>query len=229
MSYEIYCDESRHIEKDLKDRFMVVGGVYLPASERDRIAVSINDLRQKHNCLGEIKWNNVSPAKLQFFLDLVELFFSSPELFFRCIVIDKATLKHEQYNQGSHDIFFYKAYYLLLKKPISYFKKCQTYIAYKDKFSGANSNELIRILKRKFLLQINILDPIIIPAKDSVFIQLADLLIGAVGYQHNDYTSSKAKLEVCNLICSKIAKPSLVFSSPYVKNIKFDIFIPKLK
>lgn len=233
MSYEIYCDESRHVEKDLKDRFMVVGGVYLPSAKRDEIETGISSVRKRHDCFGEFKWNNVAPSKLQFYIELTELFFSS-DLYFRCIVIDKAQLKHEEFNEGSHEIFFYKTYYILLKKPICNFHRCQIYIATKDKYSGIYSKELVRILRKKLmLLSVSIPEPVIMPAKSSVFIQLADLLIGAVGYQHNNYhtnpSSSKAKIEICNLICSKIAKPNLIFSSSYTINPKFEIFIPRLK
>jgi hypothetical protein len=230
MKYKIFCDESRHIEKDLKNRFMVVGGIFLPENDEEENRNKINLLRQKYNCLGEVKWNNVSPSKLQFYLDLVDLFFTTPSLSFRCVVVDKAMLRHEEFNQGSHEIFFYKTYYILLKKPICHFNKCDICLAYKDKFSDAHSKELARILRRKLIFQsLMISDPTIVPAKDSVFIQLADLLIGAVGYQHNNYSTSQAKIAVCNQICKHIGKPNLVFSSPYKNDFKFEIFILQLR
>lgn len=231
MKYNVYCDESRHIEKDIKDRFMVVGGIFLPEDKEGENRTRINELRKKHNCLGELKWNNVCPSRLQFYLELVDLFFTTPSLSFRCVVVDKAMLRHDEFNQGSHEVFFYKTYYILLKKPICRINKCNIYLAYKDKFSGANGAELVRILRKKFLFQ-NLIktinEPVIIPAKQSVFIQLVDLFIGAVGYQHNNYSSSKAKLAMCNQICRHIAKPNLIFSSPYKDDFKFEIFILKL-
>lgn len=232
MHYEFFCDESRHIEKDTKNRFMVIGGIYFVKDAHNSLHQSIDALRKKHRCFGEIKWNNVSPAKLQFYLDLVDLFFAAKEPFFRCVVIDKALLRHEEFNQGSHELFFYKAYYMLLKKPLWRFSAVDIYIAYKDKFSGSRAAELIRILRNKFLPTswvITINDPAIIPAKQSVFIQLADLFIGAVGYQHNNYSTSNAKQTLCAAICKHLGRPNLIFSSAYGHGIRFEIFIPKLR
>ena len=230
MGYKVYCDESRHIEKDAKNRFMVVGGIFVPKKDEDELRAKINDLRQKHNCLGEIKWTNVSPAKLPFYLELIDLFFANSSLSFRCVVIDKAMLRHAEFNNGSHEIFFYKTYYYLLKKPICFFNKCGIVIAHKDTHSQNYSQELVRILRNKlWYLPLSIADPVILRAKDSVFIQLADLLIGAVGYQHNNYSTSKAKITLCAQICNHLGKPNLVFSSPYSKQFKFDIFILNLR
>ncbi len=232
MHYEIFCDESRHIEKDTKNRFMVVGCVYFLKSAHDQLLEAIKSLRQKHNCFGEIKWNNVAPSKLSFYLELVDLFFNTEGLFFRCVVIDKALLRHKEFNQGSHELFFYKTYYMLLKKPLWRFNACDICIAHKDKFSGNNAKELVRVLRNKFFptnLFITINDPKIIPAKESVFIQLADLFIGAVGYQHNNYSTSNAKKALCAAICKHIGRPNLIFSSPYGHGIKFEIFTPKLR
>jgi len=77
-------------------------------------------LKEKHSARGELKWTKVSASRESFFLNVVDLFFSSANLNFRCLIVnDKAKLDHEYYNQGSHDSFYYKMYYYLLRNVIS--------------------------------------------------------------------------------------------------------------
>ena len=74
--FNIYCDESNHLENDHR-AVMVLGAVWCPLEKSREIAVHIREIKQKHGIKPdfEVKWTKVSPAKKQFYLDLVDYFF----------------------------------------------------------------------------------------------------------------------------------------------------------
>jgi len=231
MKLLMFCDESRHIEKG-KDRFMVIGGTYCLSNSKDKILGSIKALKREFDVYGELKWRNVSPSKLDFYKNIVRYFFNEPNLSFRCIVVDKAQLDHSAYDKSNQDSFFYKMYYFLLKKVIE--QSCEErrdisdyyfYLDYKDTLGSTKTRILESIIYNKFR---NIYPNIsikfqILHSKDSLLIQLTDLLIGAVGYQYNSHKGSEAKNQACKEISNYLRSPDLVFKSPYSER-KFDIF-----
>ena len=64
------------------------------AASRQAVKARINQLKEKHGIHSEIKWTTVSPSRLAFYLDLVDLFFDTPELSFRTVVIDASKVKN---------------------------------------------------------------------------------------------------------------------------------------
>ena len=115
----IYCDESCHLEND-HNKVMVLGAVSCPFDEKDIVFSRIRELKAKHG-LGnksEAKWVKVSQNKIEFYLDLVDYFFDTSNLSFRVLVVpDKAKLEHEKHKQ-THDEFYYKMYFSMLKGAI---------------------------------------------------------------------------------------------------------------
>ena len=74
-------------------------------------------------------------AKLDFYLALIDLFFSDPRLHFRGIVIpDKSKLNHSAFDQ-SHDDFYYKMYFQLLKVIFESGNRYRIYLDIKDTHS----------------------------------------------------------------------------------------------
>ena len=115
-TYNIYCDESCHLENDHQPA-MVLGAVWCPKHKSRAIAIRIREIKLKHDLDEnfEIKWTKVSPAKAQFYLDLVDYFFDDDDLHFRAWIIpDKSVLRHHEFKQD-HDDFYYKMYYDMLK------------------------------------------------------------------------------------------------------------------
>ena len=113
----IYCDESCHLEND-NQQSMVIGGISCPDYARQTVYNDIKNIKIKHKISPfiEIKWNKVSMSKIDFYMDLVNYFFDNELLNFRAIVIpDKSILNHKKYGQ-SHDDFYYKMYFYLLRK-----------------------------------------------------------------------------------------------------------------
>jgi len=110
----IYRDESCYLEHD--QRVMVLGAVWCPVSHRAALGRKMKALRKQYDIPAsfEIKWTKVSPALLNFYLGLVDLFFDEPMFNFRSVVVpDKDALEHGAFGQ-THDEFYYKMWYLLL-------------------------------------------------------------------------------------------------------------------
>ena len=148
--YNIYCDESCHLEHD-HNPIMLFGATWCPTSEVRNINTSIRALKEKHNAKGELKWNKVSNSKRLFYLEIIDLFFNNNLLHFRTLVVDnKSKLEHSYFNQGDHDSFYYKMYYYLLRNIISIKNTYCVYLDIKDTQSQKKINTLQGILNRKF-------------------------------------------------------------------------------
>ena len=87
-TYNIYCDESCHLEHD-RQKAMVLGGIWCPYDRRKEIARELRALKIKYRLSPkfEIKWNKVSPSRIDFYLALVDFFFDNPDLHFRAFIL----------------------------------------------------------------------------------------------------------------------------------------------
>src|SRR3954454_19952278 len=95
-TYNIYCDESCHLEGD-RQPVMVLGAVWCLVSKASQIASEIRDIKEKHHLAPwvEIKWTNVAPSRARFYTELLYYFFEQGDLHFRALVADKTKLRPE--------------------------------------------------------------------------------------------------------------------------------------
>ena len=96
---------------------MAWGAVYCPADGSRAIAEAVRALKAKHGLAHdfEAKWTKVSPAKVHFYLALVDLFLADERLRFRGLVVpDKDLLDHSRFDQ-SHNDWYYKMYFTMLR------------------------------------------------------------------------------------------------------------------
>lgn len=194
--YNIYCDESCHLEND-HIKAMSLGAIWCERSAVRRIAEQIRQLKSAHGLSRqfEIKWTKVSPAKLDFYTAVVDLFFNTPELHFRGVVIpDKSLLNHAQFAQD-HDAFYYKMFFTLLK---IVFVPSQQYAVYLD-IKDTRSQQMVQglhdcLCNSQFDFDRESIQRIQqIRSHESELLQVADLLIGALSYLHRGLMTSLAK------------------------------------
>lgn len=224
--YDIYCDESCHLEHD-RQKAMVLGGIWCPHVIRKKIARSIRAIKIKHNLSPkyEIKWNKISQSKINFYLELVNYFFSNSDLHFRAMVIpDKSLLKHENFGQ-THDEFYYKSYFSLLKTLLHPGDHYNIYLDIKDTRGEEKIKKLHECLcsdrydfDRQIIRKIQQ-----VRSHELEFVALADLFIGAMSYIHRGLYGSKTKLAVIEEIKRKSGY-SLLKSTLYRED-KFNIFV----
>ncbi len=193
MKYNVYCDESCHLEHDDSD-VMVLGAMYCPEGKKREIYNEIRALKNEYglNTHFEVKWTKVSKSKDDFYLALLDYFWNKDDISYRGLVVKgKGRLDHAKYNAGSHNLWYYKMYFLMLDAIISPTNQYDIFIDIKDTKGGKNIRKLHEVLCNnaydfkqdviRHIAQIN--------SKESELLQLADLMNGAIGYYHRSMLS----------------------------------------
>lgn len=225
-TYNIYCDESRHTS-DPQDRFAVIGALQCPRDAKYELVGRLHKLQALHNAHGEAGWKRISPNRIEFYQDLLELFINDDSLNFRCIVIDRSTLDHERFNDGDAELGFYKLYYQLLVHWLHPKNSYHLYLDWQQNSASRRFVDLQTILVRKLKGRASIesLEPVY--SHNQPLIQLCDILTGAVGYQWNGYDSrtnaSEAKANFCNRLASSLNRTTLAAGTTKGES-KFNIF-----
>ena len=211
MNFDIYCDESRQEyfatpPSDSQERFVLIGGLWVITEKREHLKDQIKHLRTSHDVPGEFKWTRVSPSRLPFYLDMVNLFFGSDDMRFRCLVLPANQLDAIRFHDGDNELMFYKFYYQLLHHWILDFN---TYRVFTDLRTNRVKQRLERL--RQILDNSNRFADVAsvqaLPSEQLDLLQLADLLIGAVGYRFHPGGASSAKLSVIQAIETKLGHP----------------------
>ena len=180
MKYELFVDESCHLEHD-RAPVMSIGYIKVPALAYHELRQKLISIKHKHNLTKELKWSKFSKAKLLLYKELVDFFFANP-LEFRCVLVKyKERLNHDDFNQGSHDNFYYKmTYYLLLPNPIG--SEYRVFMDIKD----TRGKEKLKKIKEVFDNKHHGNSPFIhfqhLRSHENEFFQLTDLFIGAITY-----------------------------------------------
>ena len=224
MNYEIYCDESCQdvfSSKKSTCQYMFIGGLWLPAEKRAVFKHELCEIRKKHNAFSEIKWNKVSPSGIKFYLDIVKYFFDKgDDLQFRCIVVEKDKVNLVKYHDSDAELSFYKFYYQLLHHWILDFNTYSIFLDMKTSRARNRLKTLHQCLKQANLSsEIKILQAL--PSHESIFIQVTDLLLGAVNAKFNGQIKSTAKQEVIKAIETRLRHKIMATSKGHPK---FNIF-----
>lgn len=203
--YNIYCDESCHLENDGID-LMVLGAVWCPKDKAREIAEKIREVKKNHGLPAyfEIKWNKVSPAKIEFYEDLVKYFFRERNLHFRALVADKTHLRHDEYKHD-HNTWYYKMYFDMLKVILKPETGYYIYLDVKDTRGSDKLRKLGEVLcNEKYDFNRNIIKRMQhVRSSEVEQVQLVDLLCGAVGYINRDLKTSAAKTNLTELFQKK--------------------------
>jgi hypothetical protein len=203
--WNIYCDESCHLEFD-RQSYMVMGALACPTERARHIAESLRAIKKKHGIPPklELKWTKVSPKKWSLYRDYLNFFLKEPLLNFRAVVIQKDVLEHRRHDQ-THDEFYYKMYFLLLANmPVPAQSEQYIYLDIKDTKSEDKVQKLERILRAKLDLGQEVIKRVQhIRSEEVEQAQLADLLIGAVGYANRRLTTSVAKRSLISHIAKQ--------------------------
>ncbi len=201
--YNVYCDESGHLPNDSR-QVMVLGAVWCPLDSVRAIVTHIREIKIRHGLapLLEVKWSKISPAKVNFYLDLVNCFFDENILRFRALVVpDKSKLDHTAFGQD-HDTWYFKMYYSMLKVIITPNDRFRIYIDIKDTRSADKMRKLHDVLCNTIYdFDHSVIERVqTVRSHEVELLQLADLLIGAVQSANRNNGGSQAKQQVVELI-----------------------------
>lgn len=207
MLYNVYCDETCHLEHD-GINVMVLGAIWCPQDKIKEINRRIRQIKERNGIspTTELKWTKISPSKLSLYQDLVNYYFDDDDLHFRAVIIpDKSKLNHERFHQ-THDDWYYKMYFDMLKVIFSPSDHYEVYIDIKDTNSYRKAQKLREVccnslydFSHKVIKRIQ---PI--RSEEVQIMQIVDILIGAVGYANRRFSEgfqkSPAKQDIIRLI-----------------------------
>jgi len=189
MNIDVYCDEaypdlfsSNHPQA----RYLLIGSLWLKSDDRDRFKAAIHDLRNQYKIGGEFKWTKVSPSRADFYKALLTWFHEQGEdLRFRCIAIDHQQVDLIHFHQSDRELGFYKFYYQMLHHWIHPFNQYRMYCDFKHNRLRDRLHTLKACLTHANLAAA--IDTVqSVRSRESVLIQLADVLVGLASARLND-------------------------------------------
>jgi hypothetical protein len=218
----IYCDESRH-EGQSQQRFMVIGGLWLLREKRQELLAGIREIQTRHGFTGELKWAKLSRHCLPGYSEIVQYVANCSDVHFRCIVVDKTRVDADKYFQSDRQLGFWVFYWHCLKQWMGHGNTYFISIDFKPESLLSGPRRLRDVLEKECLRRawVNSLD--CVDSKENLFCQIADLLIGAVGYEQNGLSSSETKVAFCRNIAVAFGRPNLVDSDQPSRG-RFNIF-----
>lgn len=229
MKFDVYCDESKHdllsLEAAARDGYFLIGSIWLPMRSRLNTKHAIKSIRAKHNFRGEIKWNKVSESKLPFYKELIDCFFESSDISFRCIAVDSKKIDLNAFHESDHELGFYKFYYQLLHNWVKPSNEYNIFVDYKSMKDKDRLPTLKRVLNNANPLS-NILNIQSVHSRESDLIQLCDLLLGLTQSRINKSNQgSQSKLEILKYAETRLGK--VIGQTASTEN-KFNVFVIQL-
>lgn len=221
--YNIYCDESCHTLND-GNSIMVLGGVWCSKDKVHKINEEIRAIRKKHAISHEMKWVKLSESKKEAYFVLIKYFFETEDLHFRVLVVDnKDAIDHKSHNQ-THDEWYYKMYFNMLKTILNPRDQYNIYLDIKDTRSKTKIRKMREVLsnsKYDFSNQL-ISNMQVVMSNEIEIMQIVDVLIGAVAYNAREMSRVSAKNEIIEYIKQESGY-TLKKNSLY-RESKFNIF-----
>jgi hypothetical protein len=187
---------------------MVLGSVWCSDNKVKEINKRIREIKQKYGLSDnyELKWTKISKNHYKLYLDVIDYFFDDDDLHFRGVIVpDKSMLKHEEFQQ-SHDLWYYKMFFILFKTILDPQSTYRIYLDYKDNQGGARIRKLRDVLCNNYYdFSREIITNIQLVKSDQVeLIQITDVLTGALSYLHRGLISNLGK----NVIIDRIKERS---------------------
>jgi len=214
--FHIYCDESRQT----KHRYMMFGGIIVRYNDIPLLESTIKNWRENAKMYAELKWTKVSKGKLDNYKSLVDLFFSlasENRLAFKSVVFDTSQIDYKRHFGGDKELGFYTFMYEFLLHQFGKYAVSDAHrlLVFLDERSSNYSLSTLRSLLNEGICKdygrtVNVVRSIEpLDSHKSDFLQLADILMGAIGYHYNgchlEPNASAAKKELANHIAGKLS------------------------
>ena len=224
-TFNLYCDESTHLIHD-GHPYMLLSYISIAYPQIRLAKEEIKAIKRKFNYTEELKWTNVHSATYKVYAELVDWFFMN-DLEFRSVVVDKSQIDEKIADYSFND-FYFRMYFQLLHTKVDFQNRYNVFLDIKDTCSGEKLEKMKKIMS--YNSSIGTLQ--FIPSRESVFIQLADVLMGAINYnlriQKGDVKGNViAKLKLIEKI-KRHSNISLNTTTPLSRN-KFNLFFITLK
>ena len=188
MRFEVYCDETLpdlFTSTTPNGRYLMIGSLWLRADVRLEAKARIAELRAKHNVYGELKWRKISPARQDFYAELIDLFMSfGLDMRFRCVAVDRTEVNMGRLN-GDAELGFYKFYYQALHHWILDNNEYDIFCDLKRNRDRSRLSTLKTVLGHAN--RTSRIDSVqSLPSPEVVLLQLCDVLLGAASARINE-------------------------------------------
>jgi hypothetical protein len=226
-TFNVYCDESCHLEHDHMP-VMAWGAVSCPTADARAITEAVRALKAQHGLASdfEAKWTKVSPAKADFYLALIDLFLADERLRFRGLLVpDKALIDHARFDQ-SHDDWYYKMYFTMLRPIFTAPHRYRIYLDVKDTRGGPKTRKLHDVLANSLLdFERQTVERVQqVRSHESELLQISDLLIGALTYANRGLATSPAKAAIIERLRASLGPQALSRTSTFAAT-RFNILV----
>lgn len=194
--FNIYCDESCHLEND-RQSVMVLGSIWVPMEIAGELAETSRSLKTQFGLARdfELKWGKVSAGRLDYYTAVLDWFWETADLHFRALIVpDKDRLDHAKFDQ-THDDWYYKMYFDLLKVIIDPKQRYRIYLDIKDTRGGRKVKKLHEVLSNAhYDFSRSIVERIqLVHSSEVELMQLTDFLIGLISYTNRGLSENPAK------------------------------------
>lgn len=225
-TYNIYCDESTHLVRD-GCPYMIYSYVSVASNQIKMIRDQLKAIKSKYEFSGEWKWTGIHDCTYQMYKELVDYFFSVSGLNFRAVVVEKSQIDDNRVDY-TYDDFYFRMYFQLLHHKTDMSSIHNIYFDIKDTCSQQRLHKLKDILK----YNTSIGNFQFIRSHESSFLQLTDVLMGAINYNlrilaGNIEGKVLAKRRIVDFINNQ-TDISLTRTSPLAAQ-KFNLFYISLK
>ncbi len=232
--FNFYCDESCHLEHD-DSNVMVLGAVWCPKDKIHDINTRIKQIKLRNNvpANAELKWTKIAPVKKQVYEDLVNYFFDDQDLNFRALLVpNKELLNHEEFKQ-SHDDWYYKMYFSMLKAMLLPTERYNIFIDIKDTHSSQKAEKLQEVIRNSIYdFSKNIIKQVKpIRSEEVQIMQITDVLIGAFGYNNRQFPEGEKRSQTKHDLIKLIQQRSdySLTKSTLLREEKFNLFVWKAR
>lgn len=202
-AYSIFCDESCYLQYDNND-IICIGAIVVPDEDLETYKNELKRIKRKYGILHELKWNTVSRTHLAMYDEILRFFFKSSMSFRSVLIKNKSniqahSLEHDEYNR-----FYYSIIERLIRFSIRHNSTSDnSYRIFLDLKDNNGKIKLVSIYS-ELTSMIGMNDRIQslqnIRSHESQFIQLADIIIGAISYKSRGLNGSEAKLHIVKFI-----------------------------
>lgn len=174
-TFNIYCDESTHLIND-GHPYMIFGYVSIASNQIKIAKEQIKAIKAKYEYESELKWINIHDKTFQMYKEIVEYFFMT-DMNFRAVIVDKSQIDEKREGYTFND-FYFRMYFQLLHHGIDLENTYNVYFDIKDTCSHKKLKKLHEILK----WNASIGNFQFMKSHESCFMQLSDVLMGAINY-----------------------------------------------
>ena len=184
----------------------------------------IKSIKAKYHYDGELKWTNVHEATYPMYKEIVEYFFMT-DMKFRAVIIDKSQIDENRPDYTFND-FYFRMYYQLLHQGSDLENNYNVYFDIKDTCSHLKLHKLQEILHwntaiRHFQFM---------RSHESCFMQLADILMGAINYNlRMEQGDIEGKVLAKKKIVDRLKEHTNISRTSPLSNKKFNLFFISLQ